>query len=114
MNLPQVLKDQVQVIVKNFTTLDTLSPGEVDWSVILHAAATEVVLNLPPVTPDMDKYFCAIGNYGAGALDIGCTDGFGGAGAAANGVALARGQFGIFFCDGLYWFACTVAAPGTL
>ena len=114
MNLGEVLKDQVEVIVRNFTTLDTLSPDQVECSVILHAAAGEVILNLPPVTPDMEHFITAICNYGAGVLDIGCAAGFGGAGAAANGVALARGEFGIFLCDGLYWYPCTVAAPGTL
>jgi len=114
MNLGEVLKDQVEVIARNFTTLDILSPDQVECSVIMHAAAAGVILNLPPVTPDMEHFITAILNYGAGALSIGCTAGFGGAGTDANGVDLARGEMGIFLCDGLYWYACTVAAPGTL
>ena len=112
MNLAEVLKNQVQIFAQTFTTLTTLSPDMLDCSRIEHSAAGAVTINLPTATPDMDKFMCIISNAGAGDLSIGYPLGFGGSG--NNGITLARGEFALFFCDGLTWYVCSHTAPGTL
>lgn len=114
MDLGYQLKEQRDVVAKAFANSgETLQPSEVDFTLVkVDTTGGHTTLILPAPTADMEKQEALFINTGANNLLVNVVAGFGGAGAGADTITLARGEMAHVLCDGAYWYETHHTAAG--